>query len=82
MSFEEIHGFDSLDHYHRFVKMIEAKMLDDELEPVRVEQRYSGSEIFEETWYRTGSGEVWQLVSPDYPFKGVFLRVSGPTSRS
>jgi hypothetical protein len=42
---------------------------------VEVGDRYA-SVGFQEEWYRLPSGDVWRLVSPDFPFKGVFLRVA------
>jgi hypothetical protein len=70
----EIHGFDSPQHFAEFQRSLEDAVLAAEVAPVDVEDRY-GSLMFEEKWYRLSSGEIWRLVSPDFPFKGVFLRV-------
>jgi hypothetical protein len=74
MVLEEIQGFDSLQHFMEFCRTIEDSITKHELTPVPVEQPY-GSVMFEETWYRTAAGQVWRLVSPEFPFKGVFERV-------
>ncbi len=37
---------------------------------------YLGANTLEEHWYRhVASGEVWRLVWPDPPFRGLFARV-------
>jgi hypothetical protein len=30
----------------------------------------------EEEWYALDSGEVWRLMPPDFPFKGIFKRIN------
>jgi hypothetical protein len=45
------------------------------LAEVPVEDRYSGSFMFNEHWFRAPSGAIWRLVAPDPPFRGVFERV-------
>jgi hypothetical protein len=74
MVLEEIHGFDSPEHFTEFCKAVEGSIAKRELTPVAVEKPY-GSLMFEESWYRATTGQVWRLVSPDFPFKGVFERV-------
>jgi hypothetical protein len=74
MVLNEIHGFDSPQHFAQFCRAIEESIDKDELTPVAVEQPY-GSLMFEESWYRTATGQVWRLVSPEFPFKGIFERV-------
>jgi hypothetical protein len=74
MDLKEIHGFDSPAHFSEFCRTIETAIAENELVPTTVEQPY-GSLMFEESWYRTAAGHVWRLVSPEYPFKGVFEQV-------
>jgi len=74
MILKEIHGFDSPEHFSEFCRTIEKEIEKDELTPITVEKPY-GSLMFEESWYRTAAGQVWRLVSPEFPFKGVFERV-------
>jgi hypothetical protein len=71
----EIREFDSPQHFSDFYWSIEDAVKNKELASVPVEQPYS-SVTFEERWYRTQSGQVWRLVSPDFPFKGVFEQVT------
>lgn len=74
MVWKEIRGFDSPEHFSDFMHTVESSIISNELTPIPVEQKY-GSAMFEETWYRTASGQIWRLVSPEYPFKGLFERV-------
>jgi hypothetical protein len=74
IALSEIHGFQSPDHFAEFKRAIEEAVARNELTPVPVRHRYA-SEMLEESWYLTASGQIWRLVSPDYPFKGVFERV-------
>lgn len=71
---EEIHGFGSPGEFARFQQWIEGVVMEGVLKQVEVEERY-GSEMYDERWYRSRSGETWRLVAPDFPFKGVFARV-------
>lgn len=72
---DEIHGFDSPGEYRRFLTWIADGLTDGSLEEVAVERRYSGSELFEERWFRAQSGQLWRLVAPEPPFRGVFVMV-------
>jgi hypothetical protein len=74
IALNEIHGFQSPEHFVQFKQAINEAVARNELTPVPVERPYA-SEMFEETWYLTASGQVWRLVSPDFPFKGVFEQV-------
>lgn len=74
MILEEIQGFDSPQHFTQFCRAIEESLEKGELTPVAVERPY-GSLMFEESWYRTATGQTWRLVSPEFPFKGVFEQV-------
>lgn len=72
----EIHEFDSLAHFARFEEFIRVSVRNGNLEEVRVGTPYA-SLMFDEKWYRAPSGRTWRLVKPDFPFKGVFLKVDG-----
>jgi hypothetical protein len=77
VSWTEIQEFDSPADFRSFRQVIEEAVASGELEPVSVGTPYSPGGFHEE-WYREGSGEVWRLVPPDFPFKGVFERVEAP----
>jgi hypothetical protein len=71
MEMREIHGFNSPTHFDEFCRRIEAAIEAGELTPTPVGERY-GSVMFEETWYQDRRGQIWRLVSPEFPFKGIF----------
>jgi hypothetical protein len=73
-----VHGFASPQHFDDFCRDLGPLLLSGELASVAVSKPYA-SEMFEESWYRTRSGQVWRLVRPDYPFTGVFERVPNDT---
>jgi hypothetical protein len=77
VSWIEIQEFNSPAHFQSFRQIIQGAVESGELEPVPIENPYSAG-VFYEEWYRTSSGEVWRLVPPDFPFKGVFERVDAP----
>lgn len=75
---EEIHGFESPTHFLAIQRRIESAVSDGFFVLIAVEVPYA-STMFDEKWYRSSAGQVWRIVSPDYPFKGVFERVKGPS---
>lgn len=71
---ESIHGFESPREYARFCAWIAAQVDAGEFEQVPVSEP-SSDLIFgvEERWYRCKtSGEVWRLVAPEPPFRGLW----------
>jgi len=78
---DEIHEFASLGEFNRFLRWIADAVEEGVLIEVAVLDRYDGSTIFDERWYRSAVGEVWRVVAPDFPFKGVFLRVRPEPAR-
>lgn len=73
---DEIHGFVSPGEFQRFANWIAEALEEGVLEEVDVESPYSGSPMFDERWFRSPSLQVWRLVAPDPPFRGVFERVT------
>lgn len=71
---DEIHDFDSPEHYRLFLQWIDKSIAEGALNPVPVEKTYA-SLMFDEKWYRARSGQIWRLVGPDFPFRGIFARV-------
>lgn len=72
---DEIHGFESLHEFERFVQWIASSKSDGTLVEVPVDTPYSGSPLFDERWFRARSGRLWRVVAPEPPFRGVFDRV-------
>lgn len=69
----EIHGFGSPGQYRSFVRHIEILLSTGDLQEVAVDPDYGRGEIYGGRWFRlTDTGEVWRLVPPDFPFRGVW----------
>lgn len=70
---EEIHGFVSPGEYERFVIYIEEQVAGGIAEEIKPDPHYGKGEIYGGRWFRdTRSREVWRLVPPDIPFKGLW----------
>ncbi len=73
-NWETIHGFESLGEYRRFCAWLSMQVNDSLIESVPV-TKTSRDLIFglEEHWYRCkASGEIWRLVAPQAPFRGLW----------
>lgn len=68
---DEIHGFTSPGEYARFARWLGEAVSEGAFVEIDVAERYSGSSIFDERWFRTPAGQVWRVVAPDFPFTGV-----------
>jgi hypothetical protein len=73
-NWEAIHEFDSLGEFKRFCAWSSAQIDAGVTELVPVVEP-SPDLIFglEERWYRCKeSGEIWRLITPDFPFRGLW----------
>lgn len=78
-TWEKIDGFASAGEYIRFVSWIDALVAANIANEIACRKPYYNYANWHERWFvHKGSGEVWRLVEPDFPFAGVFLPV--PTS--
>jgi hypothetical protein len=86
-SWEAIHGFQSPYEFERFVRWLESQLDGTGAVELPVSRRYAGSDTTRERWFRCEKdGEIelyaerarsiWRLVEPDFPFRGVFGRVT------
>jgi hypothetical protein len=72
-TWEEIHGFDSPGEYTRFAKYIEGQVSAGLARERDVDPRYERGMIFGGRWFEDiETREVWRLVAPDFPFRGVW----------
>ena len=70
---EEIHGFASLSEYNRFVQYIEKQIKAGFVEEIYPDPKYGRGEIYGGRWFKDiETGEVWRLIAPDVPFKGLW----------
>ena len=85
---EEIHGFQCLSEYERFVLWINKFVRNGAIEEIDVSKPYLSDisdsffgELFGERWFKDKStGLIWRLVPPDFPFKGTFEQVKAQSS--
>lgn len=70
---EEIHGFKSPGEYDRFVEYIEKQVEIGYAKELQPDQNYGKGEIYGGRWFEdVDSGEVWRLIPPDIPFRGLW----------
>lgn len=74
----EIHGFCSPWEYIRFVQYIEVQVRAGHIIEIEPDSEYGYREVYGGRWFKViGSGEVWRLIEPDFPFKGLWEPVQG-----
>jgi hypothetical protein len=76
----EIHGFSSLGEYQRFVAHIEDQTSRELWKEVPVDSDYEKGLIYGGRWFKElATGNIWRLVPPDEPFKGLWEKVEKPS---
>ncbi|CCH48760.1 protein of unknown function [Pseudodesulfovibrio piezophilus C1TLV30] len=74
---EEIHGFISPSEYKRFLQFIHDQVVLGRVVEIVVDPDYCEGMICGGRWFQDpSSGEVWRLIEPDFPFKGLWERVN------
>lgn len=70
---EKINDFQSYSEFERFIAWLDAQIRASAAEETAVSNPYLGATTFVEKWVRhVGSGQVWRVVWPDAPFRGLF----------
>lgn len=70
---EEINGFNSPGEYKRFIAYIEDLIARKLVAEVAVDDTYGRGEIYGGRWFKDAeSSEIWRLVAPDFPFRGLW----------
>jgi hypothetical protein len=73
---EPVDRFQSLADYEKFLSWINDQVSDGHAAAVPVEPTKAWGNAWDEHWYRCVSDrQVWRLVGPDPPFRGVFKRL-------
>jgi len=73
---EEIHGFTSLIEFNNFVKYIQNQIKEGLVEEIEVDLNYGAGLIYGGRWFRCkGCNDIWRLINPDPPFRGLWERV-------
>ena len=70
-AFTPLEEFRSIEHFEDFERQIDQFVNQNLLKEIPVKKPMSIVE-FQERWLRCSCGKVWRLVTPDFPFKGVF----------
>ncbi|MDR3734945.1 MAG: hypothetical protein P4L10_05330 [Acidobacteriaceae bacterium] len=79
-AWEQIQGFKSLGEYERFVVYIEQQVADGFAREVAAHPLYGKGMIFGGRWFENANTkEVWRLIAPDFPFKGLWEHISPDT---
>ena len=72
-NWEEIHGFNSPEEYTRFVRYIEDQVVMGVAREREAHRQYGKGMIFGGRWFEDiETHEVWRLVAPDFPFRGLW----------
>jgi hypothetical protein len=72
-NWEEIHGFNSPGEYVRFVRYIEDQVSAGVVREREADPDYGKGMIFGGRWFEdTETREMWRLVAPDFPFRGLW----------
>lgn len=76
-TWDQIHGFGSLKEYERFVEHIEQQMAEGLVKEIAANPSYGKGFLFGGRWFENAnSKEIWRLLAPDFPFKGLWEPVS------
>lgn len=71
-----IRSFESPGEYKKFCAYIAELVASNLLAETDADPDYGPGEVYGGRWFKDRStNEVWRLVAPDYPFKGVWERV-------
>jgi hypothetical protein len=74
---EAVDGFSSLAEYQSFHEWMKGQVTSGAAASVPVSKPYSGSTLWDEHWFRClGDQQIWRLVGPDPPFRGIFKKVT------
>ena len=69
----EIHGFESPGEYDRFVAYVQDSLTSGDLEEITPDPDYGPGLIYGGRWFRDKhTGNIWRLVPPDFPFRGLW----------
>ena len=73
---EPIQPFQSLHEYEEFLQSVNGQVESGLVRPVPLDPKQAWGTAWDEHWYEClGTGEIWRLVAPDPPFRGVFKKI-------
>jgi len=72
-TWEEIHGFSGPGESERFVRYIHGQVASGHADEVEADGEYGRGEIYGGRWFKDReTGQIWRLVPPDPPFRGLW----------
>ena len=71
----EIHGFESLGEYKRFVRWLSTLVIVGACDEIAPSASHGDSGNYVGRLFRFPTGETWQLDPPDFPFRGSWQQV-------
>lgn len=74
-NFEKVDGFHSPWHFEKFQASIEQMISCGLVKEISVKEGYSIVK-YEERWIQCPNGDIWRMVTPDFPFPGLFEKVA------
>lgn len=73
---EEIHGFETPGEYDKFIVYLKTQIAKGNLERVASDDNYEKGLIYGGEWFRClVCNEIWRIVPPDFPFRGLWEKV-------
>jgi hypothetical protein len=73
---EEIHGFSTPEEYRRFCSYIEGQVALGAAREREFDPAYKKGELVGGRWFEEiETNEIWRLIPPDFPFRGVWERI-------
>jgi hypothetical protein len=73
---EEIHGFDSPGEFKRFCTHVDGQVSSGLAVVRTADPSYEKGKIFGGRWFENVEAqEIWRLVAPDFPFRGLWEKV-------
>lgn len=73
---EAVDRFQSLAHYEELLASINQQVGAGRVQSVSVDPKKAWGSAWDERWFKCAdSDEVWRLVAPDPPFRGIFKKV-------
>ncbi len=70
---KEINGFKSLGEYNNFLQHIEAYIDSGDVKEIITDPEYENGMLYGGRWFHIiETDEIWRLIEPDNPFKGIW----------
>jgi len=77
LSWKRISCFNSPGEYKLFCKYIHYNIKDGLAEEIKPDPDYGEGQVYGGRWFKNKStGEIWRLIEPDFPFKGLWEKVT------